>query len=87
MLTDRLKDLAKSVGIKWKMLARELDVPEDNIDAILYNFPNNLHEQSYQSLLEWKELKGERATAEELKRALRKESLNSVVHKYFGSSK
>ena len=87
VLTNRfLKELAESVGRNWKMLARELEVPEKYIVAITEDNPRSLHEQSYQSLLKWKELKGERATAKELKRALQHEGLNSLAHEYFGSS-
>ena len=87
VLTNRiLKEIAESVGKRWKMLARELEVHEKYIEAIDEDYPRNLHERSYQSLLKWKELKGERATAKELKRALQREGLNSLAHEYFGSA-
>ena len=84
MLTDiLLRDIAKDVGKDWKMLARELEVPESNIQAILHGNPFDLHEQSYQSLQLWKEIGNKRATATVLHKALKRQHLNSIAHKYF----
>ena len=84
VLTDiLLRDIAKDVGKDWKMLARELEVPESNIQAILHGNPFDLHEQSYQSLQLWKEIGNKRATATVLHKALKRQHLNSIAHKYF----
>ncbi len=64
------------------MLARELEVPESDIQAILHSCPFDLHEQSYQSLKLWKET-GDNATAIVLHKALKRQHLNSIAHKYF----
>lgn len=85
LMTDNfLKELAKDIGLNWRMLARELELPESEIDGIAHAFPQQLHEQSYQALKKWKVLGGEQgATALVLKRALRKQKLNGIIYKYF----
>ena len=87
MLTDKLlRDIAKDVGKDWKMLARELEVPESDIQAILHGYPFDLHEQSYQSLKLWKEIGNKHATATVLHKALKRQHLNSIAHKHFHNS-
>ena len=87
VLTDiLLRDIAKDVGKDWKMLSRELEVPETEIQAILHRYPFDLHEQSYQSLKLWKEIGDTHATAIVLYKALKRQHLNSIAHKYFHNS-
>lgn len=87
MLTDiLLRDIAKDVGKDWKMLSRELEVPETEIQAILHSCPFDLHEQSYQSLKLWKKIGDTHATAIVLYKALKRQHLNSIAHKYFHNS-
>lgn len=87
VLTDiRLRDIAKDVGKDWKMLARELEVPESDIQAILHSNPFDLHEQSFQSLKQWKVIGDKHATATVLYKALKRQHLNSIAHKYFHNS-
>ena len=88
MLNEKfLKELAKEIGLNWRMVARELELPEKEIEGISHDYPHQLHEQSFQALKKWKELGGEqKATALVLRRALRKQRLNAIVHKYFGSA-
>lgn len=81
-----LRDIAKDVGKDWKMLARELEVPETEIQAILHRYLFDLHEQSFQSLKLWKETGDKRATAIVLYKALKRQHLNSIAHKYFHNS-
>lgn len=86
-LTDALlRNIAKDVGKDWKMLARELEVPETDIQAILHRNPFDLHEQSYQSLKWWMEIGDKHATAMVLYKALKRQHLNSIAHKYFQNS-
>jgi len=68
------------------MLARELEVPENDIQAILHDYPFDLHEQSYQSLELWKKIGDKNATAIVLYKALKRQHLNSIAHKYFHNS-
>ncbi|XP_042641630.1 tumor necrosis factor receptor superfamily member 6 isoform X2 [Tyto alba] len=44
---------------KWKRLMRT-HLPENDIDKIIYDFPNDIEEQSYQMLLIWKNTLGEK---------------------------
>ena len=81
-----MRDVAKDVGRDWKMLARELELPETEIQAILHSNPFDLHEQSYQSLKKWKEIGDTHATATKLYKALKRQHLNSIAHKYFQNS-
>ncbi|XP_054246322.1 tumor necrosis factor receptor superfamily member 1A-like [Indicator indicator] len=44
---------------KWKQLMRT-HLHENDIDKIIYDYPNNNEEQSYQMLLSWKNILGEK---------------------------
>ena len=66
---------------KWKFLGRRLGLTEGDIEAIDKNFGLDLQEKFYQMMLKWKSAQGERATKEELIKALREESLNEIAEK------
>lgn len=51
--TDVLLGLAELVP-KWRFLARHLQLQQHEIQQISENFPNDIHEQSYQ-MLKWKQ--------------------------------
>ena len=81
---ENLKEIAKDIGTHWKMLARELNVVESDISAIMAKCPFDLHEQSYQALLKW-EQSATNVSPWILKRALQKQRLNSIALKYFSN--
>ncbi|XP_068004403.1 tumor necrosis factor receptor superfamily member 10A-like [Melanerpes formicivorus] len=59
-LRDCFSTFIKEVPLKkWKQLMRTL-LNENEIDKIIYDFPNNNEEQSYQMLLSWKNHLGEK---------------------------
>ena len=75
----RLKDTG--AASKWKFIGRQLGVDETEITAIERNttYSGSIKEMFYQMMLKWKETKGEKATREELIRALTKEGLKQIV--------
>ena len=64
---------------RWKFLGRRLGLTEGDIEAIDKNFGSDLEEKFYQMMLKWKSAQGERATKEELMKALKEESLNQIA--------
>ena len=64
---------------EWKFIGRRLGVNDGDIEAIEKNNSSNLKEMFYQMLLRWKSVTGERATKEELIRALREEKLTQIA--------
>ncbi|XP_013379573.1 titin homolog [Lingula anatina] len=69
---------------EWKMLARELGVPESDISAIESDHGNSLKEQCYQSLLKWQEIKGHDATLRALIDVLRECQYKNVADQLQG---
>ena len=64
---------------EWRFIGRRLGVADSDIDAIKSNYNGNIKEMFYQMMLKWKATKGEKATREELIRALTKEGLKQIV--------
>ena len=63
----------------WRFLGRRLGVSESDIEAIDKNHVSDLNEKFYKMMLKWESSRGERATKEELVRALREEKLTQVA--------
>ncbi|XP_014815538.1 PREDICTED: tumor necrosis factor receptor superfamily member 10B-like isoform X2 [Calidris pugnax] len=55
---------------KWKRLMRT-HLPENDIDKIIYDFPNDIEEQCYQMLLTWRNSLGEKQAIIKLLKELR----------------
>ena len=53
--------LSERIGSQWKFVARQLGVPEFNIDNIECQ-ERTINEQAYQLLLKWKTISGRNAT-------------------------
>ena len=53
--------LSERIGSQWKFVARQLGVPEYNIDNIECQ-EHMINEQAYQMLLKWKTISGRNAT-------------------------
>ena len=73
----KLKDTAAAT--KWKFIGRQLGLEEHVISAIEKKSATDIKESFYQMLLKWKATKGEKATKDELLKALETEQLKQVV--------
>ena len=66
-------DVSRILSTDWKMLVREMDIPDSEINAIVerYKF-DEPWEQKYQCLRYWLDTKGEQASFKEVIEAARK---------------
>ncbi|NXL72820.1 FADD protein, partial [Leptocoma aspasia] len=71
--------ICAEVGREWKMLMRELGMPEVKLDRIVASYPSNLYEQLYQALQEWQRWKGKDAKVADLIKALQDCNLRLVA--------
>ena len=64
---------------EWKFIGRRLGLEDSEISALERSHGTDIKELFYQMMTKWRETKGERATKEELIRALKEEKLTQVV--------
>ena len=71
--TKHLMDVSRILSTDWKMIIREMGIPDTEINAIVerYKFEEPW-EQKYQCLCYWLNTKGEKASFKELIEAARK---------------
>ena len=73
----------KNIGAatRWRFIGRQLGLEETDIEAIYHEYGTDLQEAFYQMMQKWKATKGEKATKDELIRALKEENLIAIVEK------
>ncbi|NXS31921.1 FADD protein, partial [Pomatostomus ruficeps] len=71
--------ICDNIGKEWKMLMRELRMPEAKLDRIEDAYPFKLGERVIQALREWQRWKGKDAKVADLIKALRGCRLNLVA--------
>ena len=64
---------------EWKFIGRRLGLEDSEISALERSHGTDIKELFYQMMTKWRETEGERATEEELIRALKAENLKRVV--------
>ncbi|XP_033101393.1 FAS-associated death domain protein-like [Anneissia japonica] len=78
-LREEFDVVVKYIGRNWRQLARRLRVTEADIDCIMVKHPNNLREQSRESLKIWQINNRSAATKAALISALRKCEFNYIA--------
>ncbi len=87
ILTKASLQASKMMGQKWKMIFRHFevysntDMTENAISEILLAYPADLQEQSYQSLLKWRKIKGREATLKKLLDTLEQCECVNISHR------
>ena len=86
--TKDLMDVSRILSTDWKMLVREMDIPDSEINAIVerYKF-DEPWEQKYQCLRYWLDTKGEHASFKELIEAARKRGQANLAREIEAISK
>ena len=67
---EELEALGMSIGDKWTILGRRLNIEEAKLQAIGKDF-DSLHEKAFQMLKHWREKEGSRADYKSLSKALK----------------
>jgi len=77
----RLSDIADVLQGDWVVLAYHLDLNDSDILLIKQDYPNNLSDQALAMMHLWYESAGEKATGNNLEKALKKIKREDVVQK------
>uniref|UniRef100_T1J7N3 Death domain-containing protein n=1 Tax=Strigamia maritima TaxID=126957 RepID=T1J7N3_STRMM len=76
----RLSDIANLLGNDWVVLALQLDIPESDINLIKTDYPDDVNQQALVMLRLWMQLAGNKATGNNLEKALRKTNREDIVN-------
>ncbi|KAJ8302326.1 hypothetical protein KUTeg_021313 [Tegillarca granosa] len=74
-----LNRLAKKIGPKFKSLGLALGVTDSDIEAIKFNYRDDVASLCYEVLKKWIEIKGEDATLEYLERKMKEEHIDEKI--------
>ena len=77
----RISDIGNLLGSDWEKVANELEIDESDVAIIKGEYPGNEGQQAMVMLRLWLNTHGNRATGNELEKALRSAGRDDVVDK------
>ncbi|XP_035661711.1 uncharacterized protein LOC118405962 [Branchiostoma floridae] len=83
-LADYFYTISEKVGSNWTDLAEELDLDDDEIQAVKDAEPGDERKQAYKAMAKWQELADRKATKEALRKALLQCGLKNIADDIIG---